>query len=821
MTTTTATTVRPLTHNLGYPRIGEKRELKKATEAYWAGKISRAELEKVGSELRRKNWETQRSAGIDLIPSNDFTFYDQVLDTSCLVGNVPPRFGWQGGQVDLDTRFAIARGVRKGGSNNDGGSAASTAKDACTCGKDADDSAQNKHATDGDTEAAKTPTYASEMTKWFDTNYHYIVPEFRADTRFALSASKIFDEFSEALALGIRTKPVILGPVSYLKLGKVQDSRNPDFDRLSLLDALLPVYAEILQKLEALGAEWVQLDEPIGALDLDDAERRALTTAYAALAAAAPKLKILVTTYFGALRENLATYLALPVAALHLDATPRGDLSEIDRALAELPADKALSLGLVDGRNIWKSDFAALLPRAQAAAAKLGAGRLLLAPSCSLQHVPVTLRNEQKLDAEFKGWLAYAEEKLSEVSTLAAAVAGEADAALSTALAANADAAKSRRESPRIHRPEVKARVAKIAPSDFDRASPYPGRRIAQRGPKGPLAALPDFPTTTIGSFPQTPEIRAARLKHKRGELTTAEYEKFIEAETVACVRFQEEVGIDMLVHGEYERNDMVEYFGEQLDGYAFTEHGWVQSYGSRYVKPPIIFGDVARPTAMTVRWSAYAQSLTTRPMKGMLTGPVTMLQWSFVRDDQPRRDTTFEIALALRDEVCDLEAAGIAAIQIDEPAFREGLPLRRADWAAYLEWAVNAFRLSAAGVRDDTQIHTHMCYSEFNDIIDSIAAMDADVITIETSRSNMELLEAFVNFKYPNEIGPGVYDIHSPRVPNVEEMVNLLRKAAQVIPPENLWVNPDCGLKTRGWAEVRPSLANMVEAARLIRKEQ
>jgi len=805
MTTTTATTARPLTHNLGYPRIGEKRELKKATEAYWAGKLSRAELEQVGSELRRKNWETQRAAGIDLIPSNDFTFYDQVLDTSCLVGNVPPRFGWQGGQVDLDTRFAIARGVRKGGNNNDGGSAAA-AKDACTCSKDQGDSAD-----------AQAATYASEMTKWFDTNYHYIVPEFRADTRFALSATKIFDEFSEALALGIRTKPVILGPVSYLKLGKVQDSQNPSFDRLSLLDSLLPVYAQILQKLETLGAEWVQLDEPVGALDLDDAERRALSTAYAALAAAAPKLKLLVTTYFGALRENLETYLALPVAALHLDATPRGDLKEIERILAELPADKALSLGLVDGRNIWKSDLAALLPRAQAAAAKLGTGRLLLAPSCSLQHVPVTLRNEQKLDAEFKGWLAYAEEKLSEVATLASALGGQADEA---ALAANAAAIKSRRESPRIHRPEVKARTAKVAPSDFDRASPYATRRLAQRGANGPLAALPDFPTTTIGSFPQTPEIRAARLRHKRGELGTAEYEKFIEAETLACVRFQEEVGIDMLVHGEYERNDMVEYFGEQLDGFAFTEHGWVQSYGSRYVKPPIIFGDVSRPAPMTVRWSAYAQSLTKLPMKGMLTGPVTVLQWSFVRDDQPRRDTTFEIALALRDEVRDLEAAGIAAIQIDEPAIREGLPLRRSDWAAYLDWAVNAFRLSAAGVRDNTQIHTHMCYSEFNDIIDSIAAMDADVITIETSRSNMELLGAFVNFKYPNEIGPGVYDIHSPRVPTVEEMVKLMRKAAQVIPPENLWVNPDCGLKTRGWAEVRPALANMVEAARIIRAE-
>ncbi|KXU37921.1 5-methyltetrahydropteroyltriglutamate--homocysteine methyltransferase [Cephaloticoccus primus] len=802
-TAAAAASARPLTHNLGYPRIGEKRELKKATEAYWAGKLSRAELEQVGAELRRQNWETQRRAGIDLIPSGDFTFYDQVLDTTCLVGNVPPRFGWKlGGQVDLDTRFAIARGVRRSGSADEKGSE-------CGCKND---------------EKGSSPaTYASEMTKWFDTNYHYIVPEFRADTQFALSATKIFDEFSEALALGIRTKPVLTGPVSYLKLGKVQDSKNPGFNRFELLERLLPVYVQVLQKLAALGAEWVQLDEPIGALDLNDEERRALSTAYATLAAAAPQLKLLVATYFGPLRENLATYLALPVAALHIDAT-RGDSEEITRIVNELPADKALSLGLVDGRNIWKSDFAAQLPRLQDALAKLGTGRLLFAPSCSLQHVPVTLRNEQKLDAEFKGWLAYAEEKLSEVATLrdALAATGAPSPEIAAALAANAAAAESRRKSPRIHRPEVKARVAKIAPSDFDRSSPYPARRIAQRGGSGAAGRLdlPDFPTTSIGSFPQTPEIRAARLKHKRGELSTAEYEKFIEAETVACVRFQEEVGIDMLVHGEYERNDMVEYFGEQLDGFAFTEHGWVQSYGSRYVKPPIIFGDVARPKPMTVRWSSFAQSLTKRPMKGMLTGPVTVLQWSFVRDDQPRRDTTFEIAIALRDEVLDLEAAGIAAIQIDEPAFREGLPLRRADWAYYLDWAVNAFRLSAAGVRDDTQIHTHMCYSEFNDIIDSIAAMDADVITIETSRSNMELLGAFVDFKYPNEIGPGVYDIHSPRIPPVEEMVALMHKAAQVIPLENLWVNPDCGLKTRGWAEVRPALANMVEAARQIRAE-
>jgi 5-methyltetrahydropteroyltriglutamate--homocysteine methyltransferase len=778
----------PLTHTLGYPRIGERRELKKATEAYWAGTLPAAELEAAGRALRKQHWLTQQAAGIDLIPSNDFSFYDQVLDLSCLVGNIPPRFGWKGGEVDLDTRFAIARGV------SPQQAAVHSGETGCGC-------------------AACAPTavtFASEMTKWFDTNYHYIVPEFSAGTQFKLSATKAFDEFSEALALGIRTKPVLIGPVTYLQVGKVQDDAHPQFNRFELLSRLLPVYSEILQKLAALGAEWVQLDEPIFALDLTSAERALLTSAYATLAAAVPQVKLLVANYFGGLGDNLATFLALPVAAVHVDLVRAP--AELGSILGKLDGQKLLSLGVVDGRNIWRGDFAAILPLLARAFAQFGPERFLVAPSCSLQHVPVTLRHEAKLDDEFKSWLACAEEKLAEVVALRDLAIGRPRPA---DLASNQAAALSRRRSPRIHRPAVKQRASQVAPEQFHRLSPFPLRQAQQRR----RLPLPLFPTTTIGSFPQTDAVRSARARWKKGELDLAGYEAFLEAETRACVRYQEEAGIDLLVHGEFERNDMVEYFGEQLEGFAFTENGWVQSYGSRYVKPPIIYGDVARPKPMTVRWSVFAQSLTVRPMKGMLTGPVTVLQWSFVRNDQPRRDTTFQIALALRDEVRDLEAAGIAAIQIDEPAIREGLPLRRADWAEYLDWAVKAFRLSAAGVRDETQIHTHMCYAEFNDIIEAIAALDADVITIETSRSNMELLGAFVKFKYPNEIGPGVYDIHSPRVPEIAEMTALLRQAAAVLPPAHLWVNPDCGLKTRRWAEVKPALANLVAAARELRR--
>ncbi|MFC5457837.1 5-methyltetrahydropteroyltriglutamate--homocysteine S-methyltransferase [Prosthecobacter fluviatilis] len=769
------------THNLGYPRIGEQRELKKATEAFWHGKISQEELEAVGRRLRRNHWSKQCAAGIDLIPCNDFSFYDQMLDFSCLIGNVPPRFGWSGDSIGLDTLFLMARGSR--------GEGHESCAHGCSSGHEA--------------------AFACEMTKWFDTNYHYIVPEFRADTQFRLVGDKVFRELDEAQSLGLRAKPVLPGPATYLSLGKVQDSHHPDFDRWSLLDGLVSVYEQILRRLAAQGAEWVQIDEPVFALDLSPQQRDAVVDAWRRLAAAAPGLKIIVASYFGALQENLPLFLSLPAHAFHCDFVRAPE--ELDAVLDHLPPDKILSLGVVDGRNIWKNDFAHSLKLLTAARAKLGARRLWVAPSCSLLHVPVTLASEPALDAQIENWLAFADEKINEVVTLSALLRGTARSGV---LEENQDAIHSRATSRRTHNPEVRARLAQVTDEDARRRSPFPQRQLLQQSRLG----LPEFPTTTIGSFPQTAEVRSMRARWKKGELTTAEYEVYLENETRACVAFQDEIGLDMPVHGEFERNDMVEYFGEQLDGFLFTANGWVQSYGTRCVKPPVIYGDVSRPVPMTVRWAQFAQSLTPRPMKGMLTGPVTILQWSFVRDDQPRSETTRQIALAIRDEVVDLEAAGIAAIQIDEPAIREGLPLRRAEWAHYLDWAVTAFRLSASGVRDDTQIHTHMCYSEFNDIIAAIADMDADVITIETSRSNMELLGAFVDFHYPNEIGPGVYDIHSPRVPSVAEMENLMRKAEAVIPRRNLWVNPDCGLKTRGWPEVKISLIHMVQTAKNLR---
>lgn len=773
------------TQNLGYPRIGAKRELKRATEAYWKGKLSREELLSTGKEIREANWKKQVEAGIDLIPVNDFSYYDQVLDMSCLLGNIPPRFQWKGGEADVDTVFTIARGTQGG---------ASLLEDEKDC------------------QTGKVSTFASEMTKWFDTNYHYIVPEFRADTKFSLSSRKVFDEFEEARALGIKAKPVLVGPVSYLSLGKVQDSKHPDFDPFSLLDELVDVYAEILERLASAGAEWIQLDEPVLSLDLNDKQREALVIAYGRLARAKGSSKLLVATYFGGLRDNLKAYLGLPVEALHFDFV-RG-AEDIDPVLANFPEDKILSLGIVEGRNIWKNDYEASLEILEQARSVVGNDRLWIAPSCSLIHSPVTLKNETKLDEELKSWLAFADEKLVEVAELRELLQGTG---ATDSLVSNRAAASSRRSSERIRNAAVKSRLDTIRESDYDRASAFPSRQETQRRKLN----LPEFPTTTIGSFPQTAEVRSARAQWKKGALSDGEYDKFLKEETAQCVAFQNEIGIDMPVHGEFERNDMVEYFGECLEGFAFTSTGWVQSFGTRYVKPPIIFGDVSRPVPMTVYWSEYAQSLTDRPMKGMLTGPVTILQWSFVRDDQPRSVTTHQIALAIRDEVVDLESAGIAAIQIDEPAFREGLPLRRSEWDHYLDWAVKTFRLSACGVKDDTQIHTHMCYSEFNDIIESIADMDADVITIETSRSNMELLDAFVDFRYPNEIGPGVYDIHSPRVPTEEEIVNLMSKAEAVLPRRNLWVNPDCGLKTRAWEEVKPSLVHMVEAAQALRVRQ
>lgn len=762
------------TQNLGYPRIGANRELKRVVEAYWQSRCGEEELHAEAARLRAAHWQKQKEAGIDLIPSNDFSNYDQMLDTAVLVGAVPARFKQAGSNVDTATYFKMARGERS---------------DDCACG----------HA----------PAVAMEMTKWFDTNYHYLVPELSPEMTFRLSSSKPFDEFAEALALGMKTKPVLIGPLTFLLLGKVREAGH--FDRLTLLDLLVSVYVEILSRLAKQGAEWVQLDEPVLALDLMFDQRTALVGAYHRMATAVPQIKLMVATYFGELRENLAAFTSLPVAGLHFDVVRGG--RELDGLLAEFPAKKTLSLGIVDGRNIWRNDFTSSLAVLGRVIEHIGAERLIVAPSCSLLHSPVSLTAETKFDPELKGWLAFADEKLGEVVQLARLSEGRGE---DEVLAANRGAIEARRTSKRIHDEAVKERVAAIRPQDHERQSLFPDRKIRQQQ----RLKLPLLPTTTIGSFPQTAEVRAARARFKKGELSAADYESFLQAETKRCVEWQEEIGLDVLVHGEFERNDMVEYFGETLCGFAFSQNGWVQSYGSRCVKPPIIFGDVSRPKPMTVEWARYAQSLTSKPMKGMITGPITILQWSFVRDDQPRSVTANQIALALRNEVVDLESAGLAVIQIDEPALREGLPLRRADWPEYLEWSVNAFRLSAAGIRDETQIHTHMCYCEFNDIIEAVAALDADVISIEASRSQMELLEAFVEFRYPADIGPGVWDIHSPRVPSVDEMTTLLRKALNVLSPDQVWVNPDCGLKTRRWEEVTPSLLNLVEATRRVRME-
>ncbi len=747
--------------NLGFPRIGAFRELKKAVESFWKSASSEAELMRTAAELRAKHWKLQADAGIEIIPSNDFSFYDQVLDTIAMVGAVPTRYNFKGGNVDTATYFAMARGAQKDG----------------------------------------VDVTAMEMTKWFDTNYHYIVPEFTKDTTFKLSSTKAVDEFKEAKALGIQTRPVLVGPLTFLASGKLRDET---VTWEGLTKALVPVYIEVLKALEAAGATAVQIDEPVLVKDICDGMKEGFKAVYAEFAKAT-KLNITVATYFGELGDNLTVATALPVAGLHVDLV-RGK-AQLDAVLAALPTDKTLSVGVIDGRNIWKTDFAAAETLVQKAVAKLGADRVVVAPSCSLLHTPVDLDSETKLDAELKNWLSFAKQKLSEIKLLTDAANGKKN---DEAFADNANAMASRRTSKRIHNDAVKARLAAVTDDMKNRRSPYSERSKVQRA----LLQFPLLPTTTIGSFPQTAEVRAARAKHKAGELDDAQYKTFLQEETVRCIRIQEELGIDVLVHGEFERNDMVEYFGEQLSGFTFTAYGWVQSYGSRCVKPPVIFGDVSRPNKMTVEWAVFSQENTKKVMKGMLTGPVTILQWSFVRDDQPEADTCAQIALAIRDEVQDLEAAGIKVIQIDEAALREGLPLRKSEWAHYLQWSVDAFRLTASGVKDTTQIHTHMCYSEFNDIIEGVARMDADVISIETSRSQMELLDAFVTFKYPNEIGPGVYDIHSPRVPSQAEMEALLEKALKVLSPEQIWVNPDCGLKTRGWPEVKEALKGMVAAA-------
>ncbi len=763
--------------NLGYPRIGAKRELKKACEQYWAGKSDLSNLLHVGKEVRRLNWKIQKDAGIELIPSNDFSYYDQVLDMSLTVGAIPGRYNPvltnQKNNTEIDLYFAMARGYQQNGLD----------------------------------------ITAMEMTKWFDTNYHYIVPEFYKNQSFMLFSNKITDEYEEAKQLGIKTKPVLIGPVSYLLLGK---EKEEGFDRIDLIKSLIPVYLEILQKLDDLGVEWVQLDEPFLALDLSEKEKEAFNYAYTQIKQSFPQLKVILTSYFEGLGDNTALALSLPVYALHIDLVRAPQ--QLDELLSMVPEHLSLSLGVVDGRNIWKNDFTESLGIIEKAITKLGSERLLIAPSCSLLHCPFDLDNETNEDilpGEIKRWMAFARQKVKEVVTLAKLVDPVTFPEVEDILKDNILAVESRKSSKLIHKPKIKERVASIDDAFSRRKTSFEQRHKKQEADLN----LPLFPTTTIGSFPQTKEVRQLRAKFKKGELTAEQYEQAIKEEIEKVIRWQEQIGLDVLVHGEFERNDMVEYFGEQLDGFAFTQFGWVQSYGSRGVKPPVIFGDVERTHPMTVKWSTYAQSLTEKPVKGMLTGPITILQWSFVRDDQPRETTAYQIAFAIRDEVADLEKAGIRIIQIDEPAIREGLPLRKADWSDYLQWAVKAFRISSSSVKDETQIHTHMCYSEFNEIIKNISDMDADVITIETSRSQMELLDAFADFHYPNEIGPGVYDIHSPRVPSKEEMTALLEKASRVLTPKQLWVNPDCGLKTRGWHETREALIQMVEAAKTIRK--
>ena len=761
-----------LVHNSGFPRIGARRELKQALEAYWAGNLQQSELLHTGRTLRQRHWAWQAEAGVELLPVGDFAWYDQILEWSCLLGAVPPRFDQPADQpVSLDTLFRMARGRAPSGS----------------------------------------PAAACEMTKWFDSNYHYIVPELHRGQQFRIARESLFEQVAEARALGHQSKPVIPGPLTWLWLGKGDDFNGiADPGKLELLGALIPVYREVLQRLATLGVSWVQIDEPILALDLPQAWRAAFLRVYDQLVGTS-QVKLLLASYFGDLDDNLHTALALPVDGLHLDLVRAPQ--QLEQVLAKLRDHQVLSAGIIDGRNIWRRDLDQALELIKPAATRLG-DRLWLAPSCSLLHVPVDLDQEDQLDPELKSWLSFARQKLDELHLLANALDKPNDRQVRLALEKQRQRLASRQHSGRTRNPTVRQRLDAAEALPRERHKPFCERIQTQRA----SLQLPPYPTTTIGSFPQTREIRALRRDLKSGRLNQQQYQRQIQAEIEHCIRFQEEAGLDVLVHGEPERNDMVEYFGEQLDGYAFSRFGWVQSYGSRCVKPPIIFGDIARPQAMTVAWTGYAASLTDKPVKGMLTGPVTMLLWSFVRDDQPRQLTCRQIALALRDEVLDLEAAGIQIIQIDEPAFREGLPLRQAQWPAYLAWAVDSFRLSTSGVHDSTQIHTHMCYSEFNDIIEAIAELDADVITIETSRSNMELLDAFEHFHYPNDIGPGVYDIHSPNIPDEDWMLKLMEKAATRLPPDRLWVNPDCGLKTRGWPETEAALKAMVRVARRLR---
>ncbi|MES9501466.1 5-methyltetrahydropteroyltriglutamate--homocysteine S-methyltransferase [Streptomyces koyangensis] len=751
----------------GYPRQGQHRELKKAVEGYWKGRVGADALKETAAELRRANWAQLAEAGVDEVPTGDFSYYDHVLDTSVMVGAVPPRHRAAVDTDPLEGYFAMARG------NQD--------------------------------------VAPLEMTKWFDTNYHYLVPELGPDTVFTADSGKQVAELTEALALGHTARPVLVGPVTYLLLAKPAPGVAEEFEPLTLLDRLLPVYAEVLGDLRAAGAEWVQLDEPALVQDRTPAELNAAARAYRDLGALTDRPKLLVASYFDRLGEALPVLAKAPVEGLALDFTEAAAANLDDLAAVGGLPGKRLVAGVVNGRNIWINDHEKSLATL---ATLLGlAGRVDVAASCSLLHVPLDTAPEQDLDPQLLRWLAFARQKTAEIVTLAKGLA-QGTGAIGAEIAANRAALASRASSPLTRDLAVRARTAAVTEADARRPQPYPERAVAQRE----RLRLPLLPTTTIGSFPQTGEVRAARAGLRAGRIDAAGYEERIAAEIAEVIAFQEKAGIDVLVHGEAERNDMVQYFAEQLTGYFATRHGWVQSYGTRYVRPPVLAGDISRPAPMTVGWTTYAQSLTERPVKGMLTGPVTMLAWSFVRDDQPLGETAAQVALALRDEVADLEAAGTAVIQVDEPALRETLPLRAAGRPAYLEWATRAFRLTTGGVASATQIHTHMCYAEFGDIVQAIDDLDADVISLEAARSHMEVAHELAAHGYPREAGPGVYDIHSPRVPGAEEAAALLREGLAAIPAERLWVNPDCGLKTRGWPETRASLENLVAAARTVR---
>jgi 5-methyltetrahydropteroyltriglutamate--homocysteine methyltransferase len=753
----------------GYPRIGKHRELKRALEGFWSGKRSADELETVAATLRSENRAVQRAAGIDLIPVNDFSFYDLVLDTIALVGAVPERYGWTGGEVDLDTYFAMARG-----------------------------------------RANERPVAALDMTKWFDTNYHFLVPELEPTQTFRLASEKPFTELAEAIADGVQAKVTLVGPVTFLLLSR---STGGELDRAALLERLLPVYEEVVSRLAAQGAAWIQFDESAFVLDRTEDEIALLNVAYQRLSAVKGNAKVAILTAHGHVGSAYSTLVGLPVDAVGFDFV-RGKRNLMLIEEHGFPADKALVAGVVDGRNIWVNDLGATLDLVDRLIASADRDRLQISSSTSLLHTPYDVRLEKELNPELLPWLAFAEQKLTEIALITKA-ANEGREAIASELAENTRILNLRANSPLRSNAAVQARLA-AGTESIDRQSPFAKRKKLQES----RLNLPLLPTTTIGSFPQTNDVRSARHAFETGETDLAGYERFVEDRTRDVIRLQEEIGLDVLVHGEYERNDMVQYFGEQLNGFAFTHFGWVQSYGSRCVRPPVIYGDVDRPQAMTVGWAKYAQSLTKRPVKGMLTGPVTILNWSFVRDDQPRETTCRQIAFAIKDEVRDLDEAGIAIIQVDEPALREGLPLRHEEWAEYLDWAVASFRISASGARDETQVHTHMCYSDFGDIIDAISALDADVISIENARSDNELLRVFRSHGYDKEIGPGVFDIHSPRVPDADEMADNIRATLDVLDLGQVWVNPDCGLKTRKPQEAHDQLVNMVNAATRVRAE-